>query len=177
MNRASLLLAIFLLAGCSSMELKQFEQAEPAFHVQQYFAGTTRGWGIFEDRFGNLRRQFEVHIDGSYEGDTLVLDERFKYADGERQQRVWRIKQIGPLRYSGTAGDVIGTAVGQSAGNALNWRYEMDLPVGENVWRVRFDDWMWLQPGGVLINRATVSKWGITLGTVTLFFTRQAHRQ
>jgi hypothetical protein len=31
---------------------------------------------------------------------------------------------------------------------------------------------MWLQPGGVLINRATVSRWGLEIGTVTLFFRR-----
>ncbi len=35
-----------------------------------------------------------------------------------------------------------------------------------------FDDWMFLQPDGILINRAKVRKWGFELGSVTLFFRR-----
>ncbi len=173
-KKTKLLLVIFLLSGCNSMELKQFEGTTPVFNLADYFSGTTYAWGIFEDRFGNLRRQFEVHIDGQYQNDTLVLDERFVYADGEQQQRIWRIEQQGSNRYRGSADDVIGLAEGDAVGNALHWRYEMLLPVGDRHWKVRFDDWMWLQPGGVLINRATVSKWGVTLGTVTLFFSKQA---
>ncbi len=37
---------------------------------------------------------------------------------------------------------------------------------------MKFDDWMFLQPGGVVINRARVSKWGIDIGEVTLFFSK-----
>ena len=35
---------------------------------------------------------------------------------------------------------------------------------------MRFDDWMWLQPGDALINRANVYRWGLWIGTVSLFF-------
>ena len=64
----------------------------------------------------------------------------------------------------------MGQAQGQAAGNALNWRYDMDLKVGEGTWRVNFDDWMFLQPDGVLMNRAKVKKFGLAIGSVTLFF-------
>ncbi|MBM3480321.1 MAG: DUF3833 domain-containing protein, partial [Alphaproteobacteria bacterium] len=37
---------------------------------------------------------------------------------------------------------------------------------------VDFDDWMFLQPGGVMLNRARVSKFGIAIGEVTLSFSR-----
>jgi hypothetical protein len=33
---------------------------------------------------------------------------------------------------------------------------------------------MFLQPDGVLINRARVSKWGITIGEATIFFVKEA---
>ena len=36
-----------------------------------------------------------------------------------------------------------------------------------------FNDWMFLQADGVLINRADVSRWGLNIGTVTLFFRKQ----
>ncbi|MDD9905032.1 MAG: DUF3833 domain-containing protein [Rhodospirillaceae bacterium] len=171
----TLLGMIFLgvvLTGCGGMDIKKFEAATPQLVLEEYFAGKTRAWGIFEDRFGTLRREFTVDIDGRWDGRTLILDERFVYRDGERDRRVWTIEKVGPNRYQGRADDVIGVATGEAKGNALSWRYNMDLKVGDSTLRVHFDDWMFLQPDNVLINRARVSKWGVELGQVTLFFSK-----
>jgi hypothetical protein len=46
----------------------------------------------------------------------------------------------------------------------------MDLPVGKRTFRVRFNDWLWLQESGVLINRARVTKFGVEIGQVSIFF-------
>lgn len=174
---AGTLLLLVGLTGCGSMKPEQFAEAEPKLRVEEYFLGQTRGWGIFEDRFGDLRRQFVVDIDGAWQGDTFVMEERFRYSDGETDTRTWRIARLGEDRYEGRAGDVIGVAEGVAAGNALNWRYEMDLKVGDGTWRVKFDDWMFLQPDGILVNRARVSKWGIAIGEVTLMFQRWPRQQ
>ncbi len=163
-------LILAFIAGCSGMKAEQFAETTPALELFDYFEGRTIAWGIFEDRFGNLRRQFEVTIDGKVDGDTLTLDEHFLYRDGETDRRVWTIQRKDEHNYTGTAGDVIGSAKGVLYGNALNWRYDMDLKVGEDVWRVTFNDWLYRQPGDVIINRATVSRWGFTIGTITLFF-------
>jgi hypothetical protein len=154
------------------MKPTDFRDTAPKLVLEEYFAGNTWAWGIFEDRFGTLRRQFTVNITGSWDGRELVLDERFRYSDGERDRRVWRITKTGEHAYEGRAGDVVGTAQGVSYGNALNWRYDMDLKVGDGSWRVHFNDWMFLQPNRVLINRARVSKFGFEIGEVTLFFTK-----
>lgn len=166
----ALLTGILLLSGCTGMEISDFRNTEPRLVLEQYFAGKTRAWGIFEDRFGTLRRQFTVDITGRYDGRELVLDERFQYRDGEQDRRVWTIAKTGENTYEGRADDVVGVATGKALGNALNWRYDMDLKVGDGSWRVHFNDWMFLQPSGVLINRARVSKFGIEIGTVTLAF-------
>ena len=166
----AILMALIVLIGCTSMKPTDFKDAEPKLVIEEYFAGNTHAWGIFEDRFGKLRRQFTVDIAGTWNGRELVLDERFQYGDGERDRRVWRITKTGDHRYEGRAGDVVGTATGMAYGNALNWRYDMDLRVGDGTWRVHFNDWMFLQPNRVLINRARVSKFGIEIGEVTLFF-------
>jgi hypothetical protein len=160
------------------MKPQDFAAAEPKLVLEDYFQGHSRAWGIFEDRFGNLRRQFVVDIKGTWDpaSRTLTLVEDFVYSDGERQQRVWRIEKLAENRYRGVAGDVIGAADGITSGNALFWEYDMDLKVGDAVWRVRFSDWMWLQPGGALINKARVKRWGIEIGTVTLFFQQDAER-
>lgn len=152
------------------MKPEDFAQAEPRFVLEDYFAGKTRAWGIFEDRFGDVRRQFVVDITGSWDGRQLILDEAFLYEDGERQQRVWTITKVDAHTYVGRSADVVGEAHGRAFGNALNWQYRLDLPVGGRTWRVHFDDWMFLQPDGILINRARVTKWGLDVGAVTLVF-------
>ncbi len=40
-------------------------------------------------------------------------------------------------------------------------------------YEVQFDDWMFLVDDRVLLNRATMSKFGVTLGEVLLSFTKQ----
>lgn len=166
-----------ILAGCATMKPSDFSGKGPKLVLEEYFEGKTRAWGIFEDRFGNLKRQFVVDIDGTWDGKQLVLDEDFVYADGEKDRRVWTIQKINDSLYEGRADDVVGVAKGEISGNALSWRYEMDLQMGSRMIRVTFDDWMFLQPDGVLINRARVKKLGIELGTVTLFFRQVGHEK
>lgn len=60
------------------------------------------------------------------------------------------------------------------AGNALCWRYHLNLPVDDSTYVVYFDDWMYLMDDDTLINRSLMSKFGIELGQVTLFFRRGA---
>lgn len=167
---AVLLPVLLLFSGCTSMKPADFATAQPKLVLEEYFAGKTRAWGLFEDRFGTVRRQFTVDIDGDWNGERLVLDEAFLYSDGETDRRVWTIRKTTDGQYIGEAGDVVGQAAGESAGNALNWAYTMDLKVGDGTLRVRFNDWMFLQPDNVIINRARVTKWGVEIGQVTLFF-------
>lgn len=155
------------------MRARDYQDTGPPLDLFAYFAGQTRAWGIFQDRSGNLKRQFTVDIVGEVDGDRLTLTEDFVYADGETQQRVWQIRRLDPHRFEGRADDVVGVASGERYGSVLNWRYTLRLPWRDSSVDVQFDDWMFMQPDGVLINRARVSKFGFTVGEVTLFFTRQ----
>jgi hypothetical protein len=49
----------------------------------------------------------------------------------------------------------------------------LSLPVDGRVIEVRFDDWMYLMNDRVMLNKATMSKWGVRLGEVTLSFTKR----
>lgn len=172
-NLALIALCAFLVAGCSGMKVTDYADTRPKFDLFDYFEGKTRAWGIFQGRDGTLKRQFVVDIQGTVEDDQLTLTEDFDYADGERSQRIWRITRIAPDQFVGRADDVVGEATGQSSGSALNWRYSLRLPYGDSSVEVRFDDWMFLQPDGVLLNRARVSKFGFTVGEVTLAFRKE----
>lgn len=173
----TLLIATLLTSGCGTMNPRDFSDSSQRLDLFDYFQGYTLAWGLFEDRFGKLRRQFRVDITGTVDGDTLVLEEDFLYADGERQQRTWTITRNGDDTYTGRAADVVGEARGETAGNALHWTYLMDLQVGSRQLRVAFDDWMFLQPDGVLLNRARVSKFGLEIGSVTLAFMKPVQAQ
>ena len=41
------------------------------------------------------------------------------------------------------------------------------------VYEVQFDDWMYLMSDKVMLNKATMSKFGVRLGEVTLAFTKR----
>ena len=154
------------------MKIEDFEGTQPKFTLEEYFEGKTTAWGLFEDRFGNVQRQFVVDITGTMDGDTLILREDFIYDDGEKETREWRLTQTAEGRYEGITDNVIGTAEGQIVGNAFHWTYGFNLKVGESYWKVKFDDWMFMQPNGVLLNKAKVSRWGFTLGTVFISFSK-----
>jgi len=166
------LAVLFLLGGCSSMKLEDFANGTPQLRLEEYFAGRSRAWGIFQDRFGTVRRQFVVDITGTWDGTTLTLDEDFVYADGERSKRIWRLTKVGERRWEGRAADVIGTAQGEEAGNAFQFGYRMNLKVGDSTWAVRFDDWMFPIDEDVVLNSAQIYRWGIWIGTVQLSFRR-----
>ncbi len=153
--------------------LQRAAQGEPSFILEDYFAGRTRAWGMFVDRFGNVQRQFSVDIRGEFDSEQLVLTEDFTFDDGGHSQRIWRITPLGEGRYVGTADDVVGVARGEVTGNRLRWSYDLDLTIGQRVWRVHLDDIMILQYARVLLNRASMSKYGITLGEVIISFQRE----
>ena len=154
------------------MKISDHFGKEPKLQILDYFIGETRAWGLFKDRFGNVRREFCVDVTGTIESGELILDERFSFSDGETDRRVWRIRQLGPNTYEGQADDIVGVASGESCGNALKWSYDMDLKTSGNSLRVHFDDWMFLQPDGVLLSNAKVSKWKIAIGEVLLTFVK-----
>lgn len=177
LKSAYLVLIILLLGGCQTMDVSDFKGAGPELVLEDYFQGKTKAWGIFEDRFGNLRREFEVEIDGKWDGKTLTLVEEFSYSDGETEVRTWVITKTGEKTYTGTTNDIVSLAQGEAAGNALNWNYSINLKLGERRIQVHFDDWMFLQKSGVLINRARVSKFGLSIGEVSIFFKKPPETQ
>jgi len=167
---AAMAAALVILSGCSGMKISDFEGVSPTFELEEFFAGQTEAAGIFYDRFGNIRRQFTVDIVGTVDGDRLTLVEDFVYDDGETEQRVWTLTRTGETTYEGSAPGVIGTARGEIAGNAFHWQYTFDLAMNDSTLRVHFDDWMFLQPNGTVLNRAVISKWGLELGTAVISF-------
>ena len=170
------LFIILIFTGCSQTDMKEFQNNTPKLDLFSFFEGDTIAYGIFEDRFGNLKRQFRVNINGKIDNQILTLDEDFLYDDGEQAKRIWKIeKKIDNnqhVTYEGQADDVDGKASGSISGNALNWSYSIYLNIKGSDIKVHFNDWIYEQSEDLAINRAYVSKFGINIGSVTLVFLR-----
>ena len=162
-----------LLSGCAAPKVADYAAEKPVLDLREYFNGPLSAHGMFQDRSGQVIKRFVVQIESTWQGNQGTLDERFKYDDGTTQQRIWRLTRHADGRYTGRADDVVGEALGQVSGNALNWAYTMQLPVDGKVYEVQFDDWMYLIDERVMLNRAVMTKFGFRLGEVTLSFIKK----
>jgi len=172
MKSALVGMAALGLAACATIDVAQYANEKPSLDLAQYFTGTVDGWGMFQDRSGTVVKRFYVRIDSTWKGNEGTLDEHFEYTDGTTQNRVWKITKDGN-RYTGTASDVVGTAQGTAAGNALHWNYVLALPVDGKTWNMDMDDWMYLIDDRTMLNRTTMSKFGFRVGEVTLSFRKR----
>ena len=175
---AALVLAAGLgLAGCAGPQVSDYAAEKPVLDLRQYFNGTIDAYGLFTDRSGRVVKRFTVVMTCSWQGppgqEVGVLDEEFTYSDGTRDRRVWTLTRQSDGRYKGTAGDVLGQAEGEVKGNAFRWGYTLKLPVDGRIIEVQFDDWMYLMNDKVMLNKAVMSKFGFSLGEVTLSFVKR----
>ena len=154
------------------MKPEDYINTEPKIKIEEYFLGDVKAWGIFQNRFGKVERQFTAEMKGSFDGEILTLEEDFSWNDGEKQKRKWKIKKVGDDKYEGTAPDVIGIAKGVSYGSAFKFEYQLLIPFKDKKIKVRFDDWIFKQDDKVAINRAIVSKFGFKVGELTVFFVK-----
>lgn len=166
----------FILGSCASVNVTQYQHDQPALVINQFFSGTIDGWGMFQDRSGKVIKRFHVVIEASWQDKTGTLDEKFTWSDNNPDnppRRVWTLHDLGNGKITGTAGDVIGQAQGDIAGNSLHWRYVLALQVDGKAIQVDFDDWMYLVDKDTLLNRSVMSKYGLRLGEVTLTLRRR----
>lgn len=172
-NLMTCLLMVWI-TGCSGPDVQQYKAQQPTLDLVSFFNGTTDAWGLFQRRGGEVVKRFHVIITGTGNDGKLTLDEQFRYDDGSSQRRLWQLTRAPDGRWYGRADDVKGEALGELAGNALRWQYTLLLPIDGNTYEMRFDDWMFLIDNCTMINRASMGKFGIELGQVTLMFRRRA---
>ncbi len=167
------LLPAMWVTGCASTAPDAYVGEKPELALERYFTGTVDGWGMVQDRSGKVLRRFVVRIDASWQGNTGTLDEAFDWSDGKKERRVWTIEKTADGRYLGRAADVIGTASGVAAGNALQWQYVLKLPPEQGGYQVDLDDWMVLVDEDTMLNRSVITKFGIRFADITISFRKR----
>lgn len=163
-----LLCATLLLGACGSVQVSDYATTAPALDLRQFFDGELRAYGMLQDRSGRMTRRFTATLNGTWNGDSGVLEEEFRFDDGEVQLRTWQLQHEGNGRYSGSAGDVVGTAGGSTGGAVFNWQYQLDVPWRDDSIVLQLDDWLYLVDERHLLNRTRLTKFGFRVGELTL---------
>jgi len=166
------LLVTFLITNCSGNNMKpiDFKDKKPRLIIENYLSGNVKAWGILQNRSGKVIRQFSAQLNGKWDGQQLILDEIFNWSDGEVQKRKWKINKIDEHNYEGTASDVVGMAKGYSYGPAFKFEYVLLVPFKGREMKITFDDWIFKQDDKIAINKAKMSKFGIKVAELTVFF-------
>ncbi|HEY9043412.1 MAG TPA: DUF3833 domain-containing protein [Rheinheimera sp.] len=165
------LLAV-MLNGCSQ-SVTEYQNESPELQLNQFFQGTAKAWGVLHNWQGKQSVRFSAELCGEWQGGQGHLYELFYFSDGRVEQRHWQLEQHSDGRVSGTAGDVVGLAAGQLAGNALYWEYTLRIPYDDDTLDVTVKDWMYLVDNENLINRSTLHKFGLQVAELTLSIQQQ----
>lgn len=148
-------------------------RAAAPFVFEEFFLGSVGGSGFVEDRRGRVRRAFTVEMHGYWSGADFVLDELFRFRDGEVQRRQWRVTCAGSGRYSAAADDLVGFAEGIAAPGSVRWHYRLLVPVGRRRLALAFDDRMHLMDDGTLLDVSDMRKFGFRVGRLVLALARR----
>jgi hypothetical protein len=173
MNIARLFLLAPLLSACALAPARPKETG-PDFVIERDLAGETVARGEFS-AINGLKRGFTAYLSGAKAGDTFTLSERFEYDDGEKDQKTWILTMKPDGSYTGTREDVIGTARGWRDGPAFRLAYDVRLPGegGKPGMKVHFQDVMVMRADHVVLNRASVGKFGFQVASVKLEIRRR----
>ena len=171
-NTALVTLVMLLTAGCSQ-SVSDYRNETPQLRLDQFFRGESRAWGVLQDWRGRQTVRFTAQLCGVWQEQKGDLYEVFHFSDGRVEQRHWQLQQAADGSISGTAGDVVGMATGQLAGNSLYWQYSLVIPYDDSTLQVDVEDWLYLIDAENLLNRTTLYKFGVPVAELTLSIQQQ----
>ncbi len=166
-------LIVLFLTSCSSVEPKTYENQSPKFEFNKFLQGKLTGWGIFQGRDGEVQKRFRIDMTANWEGNVGTFVENFTFNDGTKQVREWELTRIDDHHYAGKANDSVGEGKGEVWGNSMHWNYTITTETDSGTYDLDYDYWMHMIDDKTLINRATLSKFGVTLGDIAVTFHKQ----
>lgn len=164
-KRRSLLLGSLALAACARVPTSPEGPRDP-ITLDQAFSGKSIGAGVFRVDLTGAERRFKANLDGRLDGDRLTVVEDFFYDDGEQNRLTWVFDRAGPGRWTGRREDTVGMADVVEAENEIRLSYLADFRSGDDVTRLGFEDVIYFDPDGRVINDAIVTRFGIPIGRV-----------
>jgi hypothetical protein len=166
LTRRSALLGVAALAGCARLPNSPTGEVLP-ITLDSAFAGRAVGAGVFRVDLTGSERRFRARLNGTMAGDRLTVVEDFIYDDGQENRLTWVFDRAGPGRWTGRREDTVGVAQVVETGTEVRLSYTADFDAGDGtVTRLGFEDVIYRQPDGRIINDAVVTRWGVAVATV-----------
>ena len=150
------------------------EKVPAKFVPEEFFSGELKASGMFIDRFGNIQKRFSADVSCQPANDGFVLNENFTFDDGTTEKRIWEIQRTSDKSYVGLTDDVKDKAKGTLTNIGLLWRYDFYLELFGRRVLVNFNDKMIMQSSDVVLNHATITKFGLKLGELFISFHRHS---
>lgn len=155
------LLAVSRRAGFIAQRPSDYAQTTPAIDVRHHLSGPMLCEGVIYGPLGRVTSRFVADMEGRWDGNRGLLDEHFRYAGGNVQDRQWRLTLGNDGTIRAEADDLVGPGWGRQEGASLQLRYRIRLPEHAGGWELDVTDWMYLMDNGTIINRSQFRKFGI----------------
>ena len=116
---------------------------------------------MLKELLGKEKRTQTVSVGRVEKDGRLVLDQKVSVEGDPVRQRQWRLKQVGPGKFSGTLSDAKGPVEAEVIGQSVRIHYKMKG-------NIKVEQLLTPLPGGRAVeNRATFHKWGMKVATLT----------
>lgn len=129
--------------------------------------------GVIYGPTGRVSSRFVADFEAEWTGDTGTMKEHFRYCDGSTQDREWRLTLDSDGKVRAEADDVVGGGTGTQRGSALQLKYRIKLPEASGGHVLDTTDWMYLAPGGTIVNRSQFRKFGIKVAELVATMRRK----
>lgn len=139
---------------------KDYDDTFPVLDLKERLNGPMVCEGVIFGPLGRVTSTFVADFDVVWDGPKGVMDEVFRYNDGTTQTRQWRITMNTNGQFSTEADDVPGGGRGVQNGSAILMTYKIRLPDSSGGHVLDTVDWMYMTPGGVIVNRSQFRKFG-----------------
>ena len=133
----------------------------PAFDMREHLNGPILCEGVIYGPTGRVASRFTADFKATWDGETGVMTEHFRYDSGRTQDREWTLTLAPDGKVKATAPDVVGTGRGRVSGPTVQLQYAIRLPQEAGGHVLDVQDWMYLMENGTIINRSQFRKFGI----------------
>jgi hypothetical protein len=159
----SIVIIVKRLLGFRAQHPDDLGKSGPLFDLRQELSGPILCEGLIYGPTGRVASRFVAHMEGSWEGNTGTLKERFHYDSGTVQDRVWTLHLNGDGAIRAEAPDVVGAGSGRAKGAAVMMTYRIRLTPEAGGHVLNVTDWMYLMDNGTIMNRSQFTKFGVTV--------------
>lgn len=149
------------MAGFQAQKITDYAGTEPMMDLRAHLNGKIKCEGVIYGPLGRVSSRFTADFEAVWEGNRGVMQEHFLYDSGNTQDREWRLEIGSDGTIRADADDLVGQGTGVQSGAAIRLEYRIRLPVEAGGHVLDTVDWMYVTPGGTIVNRSQFRKFGI----------------